>query len=193
MKNCFSLAAAMITVVLTGSVVTTTGCGGTSIASLCKSICTCARCTDNDLKTCEDKGAQAAANADAAGCSSEFDDAVTCTGAHVSCNGDMGSNGACDAEVNALSKCSATLSVFGKNLCDRSVQDIADKLASCPAPPTNGGVGAPGECTDAAATLLTCQAAAFAAASCDCIGAGNVNKCTSEQAKSFMDAVTACK
>ena len=82
------------------------------------------------------------------------------------------------------------------NACEDAATAISDKLASCPTPPkvtTTSTSGAEATCTDAAGTLLTCQAAAFTAADCNCIGGGDVTKCTAEQAKSFTDAFTACK
>jgi hypothetical protein len=82
------------------------------------------------------------------------------------------------------------------NACDDAATAISDKLASCPTPPkvtTTTTTGASTTCTDAAGTLLTCQAAAFTAADCNCIGGGDVTKCTAAQAKSFTDAFTACK
>ncbi|MEP7124468.1 MAG: hypothetical protein ABJE95_26305 [Byssovorax sp.] len=82
------------------------------------------------------------------------------------------------------------------NACDDAAQAITDKLAGCPNPPkavSTTTSGASTTCTDAAGTLLTCQAAAFTAADCNCIGGGDVTKCTAAQAKSFTDAFTACK
>ena len=197
MKNkSYSLVAAFFTLALVGGVTTATGCGGASIASLCEDICACARCTSNDLQACQDKGNKASDDASAAGCGSEFDDAVTCAGAHVSCQGDKAGATGCDAELAALSKCSTTLSVFGKSPCEIASDQIVAKLLSCPKPPqisttTTGGTQT--ECTAAAGTLELCQAAAFAKGSCDCIGGGDVTLCTADQAKMFTDAFTACK
>ncbi|MEO5725835.1 MAG: hypothetical protein ABI134_32520 [Byssovorax sp.] len=84
----------------------------------------------------------------------------------------------------------------GGNDCEAAADTISAKLAGCPKPPTvttTSSTGASAECTDAAGALLKCQAAAFDAASCDCIGGGDITKCTADQAKSFSDAFTACK
>ncbi len=84
----------------------------------------------------------------------------------------------------------------GGNKCENAGTAIADKLQGCPKPPTvmaTSTSGAEVECSDAAGTLLTCQAAAFTAASCDCIGGGDLTKCTPADSKSFSDAFTACK
>ena len=84
----------------------------------------------------------------------------------------------------------------GGNDCEKAADTISAKLAGCPNPPTvttTSSSGTTAECTDAAGTLLQCQAAAFDGASCDCIGAGDATKCTAEQLKSFSDAFTACK
>ncbi len=195
-KNSFSLVAAIFTLALAGGVATSTGCGGISTSSLCEDICACERCTSNDLQACQDKGASASDQADAAGCSSEFADAVRCSSEKVSCKGSHAVAEGCEAELVALSKCSTTLSVFGKNLCQIAADQITAKLAGCPNPPTvttTTGSGTQVECTDAAGTLVTCQAAAFVNASCDCLGGGDITKCTAEQAKSFSDAFTVCQ
>lgn len=195
-NNSFNFVAVIITLALAGGAVTAVGCGGVSTSSLCEEICACERCTNNDLKTCEDQGDTAADAADAAGCSSEFDDAVACAGANVSCKNDRAVSNGCDAELTALTKCSSTLGVFGKNACELASDQIVAKLASCPKPPQIGsgsGGGTSAECTAAAGSLLLCQAAAFVQASCDCIGGGDVNKCTAEQSKAFSDAFISCK
>jgi hypothetical protein len=196
-KTGFRLIAAFFTLALAGGVTTAAGCGGSSISSLCEDICACARCTSNDLQACEDKGTKASDDAAAAGCGSEFDDAVTCAGAHVSCqSGNQVGTTGCDAELAALSKCSTTLSVFGKSPCEIAADQIIAKLKACPKPPqltTTTSGGTQPTCTDAAGTLSLCQAAAFALASCDCIGGGDTTLCTSEQAKTFTDAFTLCK
>lgn len=194
-KNSFSFVAAVFTLALAGSVATATGCGGVSISSLCKDICACSRCTSNDLQACEDKGTKASDDAAAAGCGSQFDDAVTCAGANVSCQSSQALTKGCDAELSALSKCSKTLSVFGKTACEIALDQFEAKLASCPKPPTASSTTSGGTqptCTAAAGTLLLCQAAAFVQGSCDCIGGGDVTKCTAAQAKTFTDAFMTC-
>ena len=192
----FRLVAAIFTLVLASGVASATGCGSSSVSTLCDDICACQRCTSNDLKTCQDKGSAAADAADSAGCSTQFDDAVTCTSAHVSCKGSQVVADGCDAELTALSKCSATLSVFGKNACQLGADQVVAKLAACPNPPTattTTGGGTQVECTDATARLITCQVAAILAVSCDCLGAGDASKCTAEQSKAFSDAISTCQ
>ena len=84
----------------------------------------------------------------------------------------------------------------GGNACEDAVTAEQDKLAGCPNPPKTSTATTSGttvECTDALGTIATCQAAAFTAASCDCIGGGDITKCTAADAKSFSDAFTACK
>src|SRR6476659_1553438 len=100
-KNSFSIVAAVFTLALAGGVATSTGCGGISTSSLCEDICACERCTTNDLQTCQDKGATASDQADAAGCSSEFADAVSCAGEKVSCKNNHAAAEGCDAELAA--------------------------------------------------------------------------------------------
>ena len=196
MKNSgFRLLATIFTLALASGVASATGCGGTSVTTLCDDVCACQRCTSNDLQACQDKGSAAADAADAAGCSSEFADAVTCTSAHVSCKNDRVTAEGCDAELNALTKCSNTLSVFGKNACELAEAQILAQLAACPQPPqisTSTG-GSQIECTDALGKISICQAAAIASVSCDCLGAGDTTKCTADQSKAFSDAITSCQ
>ena len=192
----FPFIAAIFTLALGSGVVTAAGCGGTSVTTLCDDVCACQRCTSNDLQACQDKGSAAADAADAAGCSSEFADAVTCTSAHVSCKGDQVVAEGCEAELKALSQCSITLSVFGKSDCQIAVDQVTIKLAGCPVPPqttSSSSGGGQSECSAAQGKLLLCQVAAFTAASCDCLGAGDITKCTADESKAFSDAFTACK
>ena len=197
MKNTgFRLVAAIFTLALASGIGTATGCGGIiDVTTLCDDVCACQRCTSNDRQVCNDKGSAAADAADAAGCSDQFAAAVTCTSAHVSCKSGKVVADGCDAELTALSKCSSTLSVFGKNACQIAADQVTAKLAACPNPPmsTSTGSGTQAECTDATGKLLTCQVAALVATTCDCLGAGDANKCTAEQSKAFTDAITLCQ
>jgi hypothetical protein len=84
----------------------------------------------------------------------------------------------------------------GGNACEDAATAISDKLAGCPNPPTattTTSTGAETECTDALGTIATCQAAAFTAASCDCIGGGDATKCTADQSAAFLKDLSACK
>jgi hypothetical protein len=194
-KNKLSFVAALITLSLAGGAASTAGCGGVSTPSLCEDVCACQGCTSNDLQTCEDQAQHTADAAEADGCSSEFDELVTCFSAHVSCKNDQAVTDGCDAEISALSKCSGTTPVPAKSPCEQAADQISAKLASCPKPPTvtSGGGGGMTECSDSAGILLLCQASAFVQASCDCIGAGDTTQCTAEQAKAFTDAFVDCK
>jgi hypothetical protein len=191
----FRFLAAIFTLALTSGVVAATGCGGASVSSLCEDICACQRCTTNDLKTCQDQGSAAADAADAAGCSSQFSDAVSCSSAHVSCKSGQAAADGCDAEFTALSKCSSTLSVFGGNACQLAANQVTAQLAACPKPPTvtstsSGGTQA--ECTDAAGRIALCQAAAIGATSCNCLGAGDSTLCTQDELTAFSNAISLC-
>lgn len=192
----FHLISAMFTLALVSGVAMSTGCGTSSVTTLCDDVCACQRCTSNDLKACHDKGSAAADAADAAGCSSQFADAVTCTSAHVTCKSNRAVADGCDAEFTALTKCSSTLSVFGKDACQLAADQIRLKIAACPnapTPSTTTGSGGESECTSAAGEVVTCQAAALAPVSCDCLGLGDSTKCTAAESKAFKDAFTACK
>ena len=186
---------AMITLALAGGAAEAAGCGGASTASLCGDICACKRCTANDLEACKTDGVKASDAADAAGCSSQFDDAVACSSANVSCKGDQAVSAGCEAENAALTKCSSALSVFGKNLCERAADVITTKYAACGGKTvdTSTGSGSSAECTDAAGTLLTCQAGCYAAADCSIIVADSNKQPTSEQVKAYTDCATTCQ
>lgn len=192
--NSFSFMAMIVTLSLAGGVATATGCGGPSAAALCKDVCACERCTSNDLETCEAQGNKASDDADAAGCSSQFDDAVSCAGTHVSCNGEQADFKGCDAELAALSKCSSGIHVFGQNDCEAAAASVAVKFESCGG--TGGSSGSSGgavECTAAAGAQLLCTAACVDAAGCSLIIADPNNPPTAEEAKAFLDCITSCQ
>lgn len=195
-SSSFRFIAAIFTLALASGAVAATGCGGSAISSLCEDVCACERCTSNDLQTCQDKGKAAADAADAAGCSDQFADVVSCSNAHVSCQDSHAVNDGCEAELTALSKCSSTLSVFGKNPCELAVDQVSAYLAACPNPPapvsTSSG-GTQAECTAAAGALVACQVKAIIEAPCDCLGAGDATKCTADQSQAFTDALSLCK
>jgi hypothetical protein len=85
----------------------------------------------------------------------------------------------------------------GADACTTAGDDIAAKQASCPKPPpvvtTSSTTGTAAACTDASGKILTCQATAIKAASCDCLGFGDSTKCLPADSKTFLDAFTACK
>jgi hypothetical protein len=194
-KTSFSFVAAIITLALAGGATTATGCGGVSTSSLCGDICACERCTSNDLKACEDSGTKAADAADAAGCTSQFDDAVACASAHVSCKDNRAVSNGCDAELTALTKCSNHLSVLGKNACELAADIITSKLTGCGlmVQPTSSSSGGTAQCTAALGTTLTCQAACVAPAPCSIFVNDSNNPPTSEQTKVFADCITQCQ
>src|SRR2546426_14424 len=83
------------------------GCGGPpSTSEICDKSCSCmtSGCTAKDKQQCESGVDQLRMQADAAGCSSEFDDLLSCA------EGDSCKNGAldvgpCQTSVDALTKC----------------------------------------------------------------------------------------
>jgi hypothetical protein len=195
MKNSFSFVAALITLALAGGAATAAGCGGVSTASLCADICACQRCTSNDLAACEAQGDKSSAEADAAGCTSQFDDLVTCAGAQVSCKNDRATFDGCDAQQTALSKCSSKINLLGKTLCELASDVILAKYTSCggPAVTTTTTGGTTAECTQAAGVLVTCQAACYNAASCNLVVPDSANPPTAEQAQQYVDCATKCQ
>ncbi len=193
-KNSFSFVATIITLALSWGAATATGCGGPSTAALCGDICACQRCTTNDLEACQEQGDKAAGDADAAGCSSQFDDFVTCAGANVSCQQDRAVYAECDAALAALTKCSSALGAFGQNACELAANLIEARIRSCggTVPPSTGSGTTP-ECTDALGAQSTCVAACFSAADCTIIVPDSTTPPTAEQAKSFLDCITKCQ
>ncbi len=194
-KNSFSFVATIITLALSWGTATATGCGGVSTASLCGEICACERCTTNDLKTCEEQGSQAADQADAVGCSSQFEAFVTCADANVSCKKDRAVFDQCDAEQLALTTCSNTINVLGKNPCELAAAMITAKLSGCGVKDTTTSSSSGGtvECTDAAGAVVTCQAACLVAADCSVFVNDPSNPATSEQSQAFLNCVTKCQ
>ncbi|MEP7123671.1 MAG: hypothetical protein ABJE95_22275 [Byssovorax sp.] len=191
-KNSGTRVAALLVLALAGGLGMTTGCG--PITSLCQQICACVSCSSDGLDACEVGGTRAAEQADAAGCSRQYNAAVACVAAHASCEGDPTAAPECAAELLLLSTCPKSLGVLGDGACDVAADQIKTKLDSCPSPPkvTGDDGGPPPACTADAGKLLICQAAAFARGACDCIGGGDVTLCTAGLAKSFTDAFTAC-
>lgn len=193
-KSRGSLVAALFTLALAGGLSTATGCG--PITSLCRQICACVSCSSDGLDACEHGGTLAFDRADAVGCSRQYNAAVACAAAHMSCQGEPTVAPECAVELLLLSSCSSSrsLSVLGDGACDVAADQISTKLDSCGNPPKvfgNDG-GPPPECTADVGKLALCQAAAFAHGACDCIGGGDVTLCTADQAKSFTAAFVAC-
>jgi len=195
MKKSFSFVAAIITLALAAGAATSAGCGGVSTASLCGDICACQRCTSNDLETCEVEGDKASDDAAAAGCASQFDDFVSCASEHVSCKGDRADFDGCEAAQTALSACSKTINVLGKDACERATDLLAAKYTGCGGEvgnitTTGGGMA---QCTDAAAAQLTCISACYVAADCSLLVANPSVPPTNEQVKQYTDCVQPCQ
>jgi hypothetical protein len=193
-KNSFSFVAAIITCALVGGVATSTGCGGNEVASLCEDICACQRCTSNDLQACRDAGDQALDQADSAGCSSQFDDVVACSSAHVSCDGSRAVFEGCDAEVSALTKCSSGLGAFGKNPCERATDRVRLRIKSCGGmmSTTSTSSGSAMECTAATEITLACQATCIDVAECSLIVPDSNKPPTDAQTQAFINCLKAC-
>ncbi|MCU1678475.1 MAG: hypothetical protein JWM93_3233 [Frankiales bacterium] len=195
-KNNFGFVAAFITLALGAGAATATGCGGASTSSLCADICACQRCTSNDLQACEDQGDKASSDAASVGCSSQFDDAVACVGAHVSCKGSSIAVEGCDVELAALSKCSTTLGVLGKDACQIAGDVVAARLQACgvaTTPTTSGSGGPTAECSAAAGAQASCVAACVSAADCSLFVNDQKNPPTSQETQAFSDCVNSCQ
>lgn len=92
---------ALLTLLAFGAVVT--GCGGASISTICDDECACRTCTAADHQRCVDDGEQLQAGADKIGCSSEFDDLLSCAHDHASCT--SSNEKECGAQITAFDTC----------------------------------------------------------------------------------------
>src|SRR5262249_6054331 len=135
------------------------GCGGAPSASdVCDKSCSCIKggCSASERKTCINSVDDLRKQADEAGCSSEFDDLLSCA------NGDSCKNGMrdvepCTSEVTAVETCIA------QNQPTTPCDDAGSHIEECqgkPAPPPSGMT-----CTG---TTL-CEANCINAASCQAI------------------------
>lgn len=194
MKNGFSFVAAIITLALAGGAATATGCGGVSTTALCENICACQGCTSNDLETCQNQGDSAADQADAVGCSNQFEDLVTCTSARVSCDQGRIVIDGCELERTALTTCSSTISVPGKNACEQAADVVTARIIACGGTVTSSSSsgGTTVECTAELGAQTTCQATCIAAADCSLLVPDMDKPPTSEQSQSFVDCFTKC-
>ncbi len=196
-KNRFGLAAAFATLALAGGAMTSVGCGGPSTSSLCAEFCACQSCTSNDRQACEDEGEKASDDADAAGCSSEFDEAVSCALAKVTCDRDKPSLKGCEAEQTALAKCPSRVNPQLKTSCEKASDQVSSKFGVCgvtsPTTPTD-----PMSCSDVQGTFALCSAACVTAASCDflkCAVSNDMAACSAMKdvdSKAFSDCASAC-
>jgi hypothetical protein len=193
-KTSFRFLAAIITLSLSSLAATATGCGGASTSSFCEDVCACQRCTSNDLQACKDQGDKAVDEADAAGCSTQFDDFLTCASAHVSCKDDQPAFEGCEAEVMAMSKCSSGVDVLGRNPCELAADSVTDKITKCGGTvTTSSGSGDQTVCSDEQGAQATCQAACIDAADCSLLLGGADPQPTNEQVKAFTDCITTCQ
>jgi hypothetical protein len=182
-KNIFGFSFALLVLALAGSVTAASGCGD-SAAALCDDICACQRCTSNDLDTCRSQADAAEQKAASTGCSSQFDDLVTCTRKNISCKGNSAVADGCQAEDAALSKCAkGSILLGGGDECTHA----ADHLAGCldAMGSTSGSTTA--SCTGAA----LCSAGCFNAADCAAIKDAFSGMPT-DASKSLIDCATKC-
>jgi hypothetical protein len=196
-KNSFGVAAAFVTLALFGGATTAVGCGGPSTSSLCAEFCACRSCTSNDQQACEVAGEEASDEADEAGCSSEFDDVVTCALAKVTCNDDKPSLKGCEAEQSALARCPSRVNPLLKTDCQKAEERVAAKLGVCGVAVTTTPTD-PMSCSATQGTLLLCSATCVNAASCDflkCSIGNDMAACSAMKevdSKAFGDCSSAC-
>src|SRR3954468_21592480 len=102
-KNIFGLAPALVRLALVASGAGITGCGGPSVSTVCDDICACTKCADADRQKCISEGNAARDEVDKIGCSSEFEDELSCFHANISCTTDTSK--ICPTEAAALKRC----------------------------------------------------------------------------------------
>lgn len=165
-KNSFSFAAAFVALALFGGGMTSVGCGGASVSSLCEEFCACQRCTSNDQNDCEVAGQSASDKAEAAGCSSQFDDVVSCATTRVSCDSKVAVVKGCEVEQAALEKCSSATTPAQKDDCQKASDQVTARLSTCAVTATITPTGTT-SCSATQGPIALCTAACLDAASCD--------------------------
>jgi hypothetical protein len=196
-KTSFRVAAAFVTLALFGGAMTSVGCGGLSTSPLCAEFCACQSCTSNDMQACEDEGEKASDEADAAGCSSEFDAVVSCALAKVTCDGEKPSVKGCEAEQTALAKCPTRVDPLLKNDCEKATDQMVAKLGVCGVKANVNSTG-PVSCNSAQGTLALCGSACVNVANCDflkCTIDNDMAACSTMKevdSKAFSDCSSAC-
>jgi hypothetical protein len=195
-----SVGAVLFTLILGAA--TAVGCGGNgtyiieTVSTICEDVCSCARCTSNDLAACEDDAFAMSAAADEAGCSDQFEDVVACVSANLVCVEDEAVAVGCDAEQEALDICAAGLDPFEPSVCDLADDALDAKYAACglrlpPAAPSS-------VCTDSLAWTLDCLVTCYEAVSCVYLACdeGDVAACddvSPDEALAFADCIIACR
>jgi hypothetical protein len=196
-KNSFC--AVLFTLVLGAA--TTIGCGnGTyiidTVSSICEDICSCTRCTSNDLAACEDDIFAISSAASEDGCSDQFEDVVACVSANLVCVEDEAVTLGCDAEQDALDICAAGLDPFEPSVCDLADDALDAKYAACGLRLLQ--VAPVRVCTDSLGWTLDCVVTCYEAVSCAYLqcDAGDVAACddvSPEEALEFADCILACR
>jgi hypothetical protein len=80
-----------------------TGCGSTSISTICQDQCVCKKCTDAELQKCVTEGEKVQKQADQLGCSDAFDDSLSCFHDNMSCT--VTPDKICEPEDTAVNAC----------------------------------------------------------------------------------------
>lgn len=179
-----------------------TGCGGDEpfivdpVSLICQDFCACTRCTSNDLAACEDEGYTSAAAASEAGCAAEFDDAIACISANMTCEQDTAVIVGCAAEQEALDICTGGLEPFQPSVCELAADALEAKYATCgiQLPPATS----PAVCTDSLGSTLDCVTTCYEAASCAYLQCddGDVVACDDvapDETLAFGDCVLSCR
>ncbi len=155
---------------------------GTGADSFCDQVCACTGCSEAEKADCVDNFEDGQKVADEAGCSDQFDAAVSCAADELECSDSQASVDGCTAEGEELGECAGKPIAVGTNGCDAAIQRIVAKLESCGL--DVGGGEEPGEqpeCTTELAAQAACFDGCYSAASCEEInGQGdpdNLNDC----------------
>jgi hypothetical protein len=128
------------------------GCSNPA-ADVCDMFCECEGCTQAEYDDCVGQGEGAVTEAEDAGCSSQYEDYLTCVAEEAECRDDEHFEyDGCVVEKETLSKCGN----IGLNPCDDAAQKLCDCQLSCDSGPTGD------QCTG----QIECQSRCIAAATC---------------------------
>ena len=179
------------------------GCGSSASSACAKAEeCATKAGTTFSQTECETQVTTAREKADSVKCGAEFDDAASCV-SDLACGASTKEVDAnCGAPRKTLSTCmkastgasSGTTSVVGEDDCTLASDAIIAKLSSCPNyKPSSSGSGGSAQCTAALGAMSLCQSDCMQTTSCDCLGAGNAEQCTSEELSSFSSCIGYCQ
>ena len=130
------------------------GCGGPTSTSVCEKVCACQKCTQVQQDQCVTDADSAQKDLTAAGCSTEYDDYLSCADQHLACKGTTPDASSCISQALAIFSCAAKSTV--QSSCSKASAHVATCLKVT-------GSSSPSLCLGPS----VCQAALTNAASCE--------------------------